>query len=156
MWAKISCLVEITGWPRLPAGQASMKPQTEVHVLLKPCATGRRRNVLAIDTRMGKDGLLVPAPQEACLPLERLDRNDAKVLLIWILAGILGACVAYTYFFRAFPEASTVEFKVPRADALALAKQLFAGSRKARSSAGTIQALFSMSTIRQKRTSSGR
>jgi membrane protease YdiL (CAAX protease family) len=74
---------------------------------------------------MGKDGLFVPAPQEACLPLERLDRNDAKVLLIWILAGILGAGVAYTYFFRAFPEAS-VEFKVPRADALAIAKQFAA------------------------------
>jgi CAAX prenyl protease-like protein len=74
---------------------------------------------------MGKDGLFVPAPQEACLPLERLDRNDAKVLLIWILAGILGAGVAYSYFFRAFPEAS-VEFKVPRADALAAAKQFAA------------------------------
>jgi len=59
------------------------------------------------------------------LQLERLDRNDAKVLLIWILAGILGAGVAYTYFFRAFPEAS-VEFKVPRADALSLAKQFAA------------------------------
>ena len=54
--------------------------------------------------------------------VERLDKNDAKVLLIWILAGILGAGVAYTYFFRAFPEAS-VEFKVPRADALAVANQ---------------------------------
>jgi membrane protease YdiL (CAAX protease family) len=74
---------------------------------------------------MGKDGLLVPAPREACLPLERLDSKDAKVLLIWILAGILGAGVAYTYFFRAFPEAS-VEFKVPRADALAVAKQFAA------------------------------
>jgi hypothetical protein len=71
---------------------------------------------------MRKDGLLVPAPREACLPLERLDSKDAKVLLVWILAGILGAGVAYTYFFRAFPEAS-VEFKVPRADALAVAKQ---------------------------------
>jgi membrane protease YdiL (CAAX protease family) len=60
------------------------------------------------------------------LPLERLDRNDAKILLIWIFAGLLGACVAYTYFFRAFPEAS-VEFKVPRADALAVAKQFAAG-----------------------------
>jgi len=59
------------------------------------------------------------------LPLERLDRKDARVLLIWILAGVLGACVAYTYFFRAFPEAS-VEFKVPRADALAVAKQFAA------------------------------
>jgi membrane protease YdiL (CAAX protease family) len=74
---------------------------------------------------MGKDGLFVPAPQEACLPLERLEWKDAKVLLIWILAGILGAGVAYTYFFRAFPEAS-VEFKVPRADALAIGKQFAA------------------------------
>ncbi len=56
------------------------------------------------------------------MPLERLNRSDAKVLLTWLLAGILGAAVAYTYFFRAFPEAS-VEFKVPRADALAIAKQ---------------------------------
>ena len=63
------------------------------------------------------------------MPLERLDRNDAKVLLIWILVGILGAGVAYTYFFRAFPEAS-VEFKMPRADALAVAKQ-FAGAQGA-------------------------
>src|SRR5580704_19218934 len=71
---------------------------------------------------MRKDELFVPAPREACLPLERLDRKDAKVLLLWILAGIVGAVVAYTYFFRAFPEAS-VDFKVPRADALAVAKQ---------------------------------
>jgi membrane protease YdiL (CAAX protease family) len=74
---------------------------------------------------MRKDGSLVPAPWEACLPLERLDGKDAKVLLIWILAGILGAGVAYTYFFRAFPEAS-VEFKVPRADALDIARQFAA------------------------------
>ena len=59
------------------------------------------------------------------MPLERLDRNDAKVLLLWILAGVLGAFVAYTYFFRAFPEAS-VDFKVPRADALAIARQFAA------------------------------
>ena len=56
------------------------------------------------------------------MPLERLDRNDSKVLLIWLLAGILGASVAYTFFYRAFPEAS-VEFKVPRADALNAARQ---------------------------------
>jgi hypothetical protein len=66
-----------------------------------------------------------PALQEACLPLERLDRNDAKVLLLWILAGLVGAYVAYTYFFRAFPEAS-VDFKVPRAEALGVAKQFAA------------------------------
>ena len=56
------------------------------------------------------------------MPLERFDGNDKKVLLIWILAGLLGAGVAYKYFFQAFPEAS-VEFKVPRAAALDQAKQ---------------------------------
>ncbi len=59
------------------------------------------------------------------MPLERLNKKDIKVLLIWILAALVGAGVAYTYFFRAFPEAS-VDFKVPRADALALAKQFAA------------------------------
>jgi len=63
-----------------------------------------------------------PAPQEACLPLERLDRKDAKVLLLWILAGLIGAGVAHSYFFQAFPEAA-VEFRVPRAVALAVARQ---------------------------------
>jgi membrane protease YdiL (CAAX protease family) len=74
---------------------------------------------------MRKDGLWVPKSLETCLPLERLNKNDAKVLLIWILAAIVGAAVAYTYFFRAFPQAS-VDFKVPRADALALASKFAA------------------------------
>jgi membrane protease YdiL (CAAX protease family) len=56
------------------------------------------------------------------LSQERLTGNDKKVLLIWILAGLLGAGVAYKYFFQAFPEAS-VEFKVPRAAALEQARQ---------------------------------
>jgi hypothetical protein len=56
------------------------------------------------------------------LSLERLDAHDAKVLLIWIFAGLLGAGVAHKYFFQAFPEAS-VEFKVPRAAALEQAKK---------------------------------
>jgi len=60
--------------------------------------------------------------REERLSLERLNGNDKKVLLIWILAGLLGAGVAYKYFFQAFPEAS-VEFKVPRAAALEEAKQ---------------------------------
>jgi hypothetical protein len=59
------------------------------------------------------------------LALERLDRNDAKILLIWILAGLCGAGVAYKYFFRAFPEAS-VDFKVSRAEALDRARQFAA------------------------------
>ena len=57
--------------------------------------------------------------------LEKFDKKDVKVLLFWILAGILGAVVAYTYFFRAFPEAS-VEFKMSRPDALARARQFAA------------------------------
>jgi len=56
------------------------------------------------------------------LAQERLGANDKKVLLIWILAGLVGAGVAYKYFFQAFPEAS-VEFKVPRAAALEQARQ---------------------------------
>ena len=59
------------------------------------------------------------------MPLERLNRNDARVLLLWILAGIAGAFVAYTYFFRAFPEAS-VDFKVSRTEALSVARQFAA------------------------------
>jgi membrane protease YdiL (CAAX protease family) len=64
------------------------------------------------------------------LSLERLDGKDVRVLLIWILAGLAGAGVAHKYFFRAFPEAS-VDFKVPRADALEQARQ-FAGAQGAR------------------------
>jgi membrane protease YdiL (CAAX protease family) len=64
------------------------------------------------------------------LSQERLDGNDKKVLLIWILAGLLGAGVAYKYFFQAFPEAS-VQFKVPRAAALEQARQ-FAIARGAK------------------------
>ena len=66
---------------------------------------------------MRKDGVALPAVPEESLSRERLDGNDKKVLLIWILAGLLGAGVAYKYFFQAFPEAS-VQFKVPRAAAL--------------------------------------
>ena len=79
---------------------------------------------------MRKDGLLSFAPQEEYLPLDRLDRKDAKVLLMWIFAGMLGASVAYTYFFQAFPEAS-VDFRVPRSGALAIAKQ-FASAQGAK------------------------
>ncbi len=54
--------------------------------------------------------------------LEKLNRHDAIVLLLWILAGIVGAVVARTYFYRAFPEAN-VEFKVQRPEALAQARK---------------------------------
>src|SRR3984893_17069754 len=77
---------------------------------------------LAIVSGRRKDGALGLGHREERLALERLNGNDKKVLLVWILAGLLGAGVAYKYFFQAFPEAS-IEFKVPRAAALELAKQ---------------------------------
>src|SRR3984957_7437774 len=122
----ISCLYHRT---RLSSTGFSLwgfvSTRTKIH-RLKPVLPGTAHTeTLAFTRSMRKDGLHLPAPQEACVPLDRLDRKDAKVLLLWIFAGILGACVAYTYFFRAFPEAS-VEFKVPRADALAIAKQFAA------------------------------
>ena len=44
-----------------------------------------------------------------------------RVLLLWLLAAIVGASVAYRYFFKAFPEAA-VDFKVTRSAALAEAR----------------------------------
>jgi membrane protease YdiL (CAAX protease family) len=78
--------------------------------------------LLAIVSRMRKDGALLLDVQGDGLSPERLDRHDKTVLLTWILAGLLGAGVAHEYFFQAFPEAS-VEFKVPRAAALEQARR---------------------------------
>ena len=47
----------------------------------------------------------------------RLDARDARVLLLWLLAALAGAGVAYRYFFQAFPEAA-VNFQVTREAAL--------------------------------------
>ena len=55
------------------------------------------------------------------LPADRLNRRDYRVLLLWILAGVLGATVAVKYYFVAFPEAS-VNFKVSRSAALGIAR----------------------------------
>jgi membrane protease YdiL (CAAX protease family) len=55
-----------------------------------------------------------------------LTRRDVRVLLLWLLAALVGASVAYRYFFRAFPEAS-VDFKVTRADALERARAFATG-----------------------------
>jgi len=52
---------------------------------------------------------------------DRLTGSDKRALLLWVLAGILGALFAYKYFFRAFPEAS-VNFQVSREEALARAR----------------------------------
>jgi hypothetical protein len=50
-----------------------------------------------------------------------LSRRDLRVLLLWLLAALVGASVAYRYFFRAFPEAA-VDFKVTRGAALERAR----------------------------------
>jgi Type II CAAX prenyl endopeptidase Rce1-like len=52
---------------------------------------------------------------------ERLERRDLKILLLWLLAGLIGAGFAWKYFFVAFPEAS-VDFRVSRPAALAEAR----------------------------------
>ena len=57
------------------------------------------------------------SPQISKEPPNVLSRGDLRVLLLWLLAGLLGASLAYRYFFRAFPEAS-VDFKVTRGQAL--------------------------------------
>lgn len=64
------------------------------------------------------NGLPVPLPVGS--PADRLNARDWRVLLLWLLAGLVGAAVAYKYFFVAFPEAS-VDFKVSRSEALSSA-----------------------------------
>jgi membrane protease YdiL (CAAX protease family) len=63
----------------------------------------------------------VPATSQLQPHLEKLTARDAGVLLVWILAGLLCGGVAWRYFYQALPEAS-VHFKVPRAQALVLAR----------------------------------
>jgi hypothetical protein len=52
----------------------------------------------------------------------RLTAANKRALILWVVAGILGALFAYKYYFRAFPEAS-VNFKVSRGEALTRAQQ---------------------------------
>ena len=54
----------------------------------------------------------------------RLGAKDLRVLLLWILAGLAGAGIAYKYFFRAFPEAS-LDLRVSRTQALEVARNFF-------------------------------
>jgi membrane protease YdiL (CAAX protease family) len=56
---------------------------------------------------------------------ERLTSADKRVLLLWVLAGVIGAFVAYKYYFQAFPEAS-VNFQVSRDEALRRAETFVA------------------------------
>jgi len=55
----------------------------------------------------------------------RLDARDARVLLLWLLAALAGAGIAYRYFFQAFPEAA-VNFQVTREAALEQARAFVA------------------------------
>src|SRR5437016_422000 len=57
---------------------------------------------------------------------DRLTGSDKRELLLWVVAGILGALFAYKYFFRAFPEAS-VNFQVSREEALRRAQKFVSG-----------------------------
>ncbi len=57
---------------------------------------------------------------------DRLTGSDKRILILWILCGIVGALFAQKYFFRAFPEAS-VDFKVSRADAQKNAREFVEG-----------------------------
>ena len=56
---------------------------------------------------------------------DRLSGSDKRILVLWILAGIVGALFAHKYFFQAFPEAS-VDFKVSRAEAQKRAQNFIA------------------------------
>src|SRR5438445_13724445 len=53
---------------------------------------------------------------------DRLTGSDKRTLLLWVVAGVLGALFAYKYFFRACPEAS-VNFQISREEALARAQK---------------------------------
>jgi len=57
---------------------------------------------------------------------DRLTGSDKRALLLWVVAGILGALFAHKYFFRAFPEAS-VNFQVSREEALVRAQKFVTG-----------------------------
>ena len=56
----------------------------------------------------------------------RLTISDKRALVLWVIAGILGAVFAQKYFFRAFPEAS-VNFQVSREEAQARAQKFVTG-----------------------------
>jgi len=57
---------------------------------------------------------------------ERLDSHDLKILLLWILAGLVGAGIAFRFFFAAFPEVA-VDFRISRPAAVEQARQFLAG-----------------------------
>jgi len=61
---------------------------------------------------------------EQTMPLyrDRLEAADRRALYVWLLVGVIGALVAWRFFFVAFPEAA-VDFRVSRPAALERARQ---------------------------------
>ena len=57
--------------------------------------------------------------------MERLDRKDVRFVLICLITIVVGAAVTLALFRRAFPEAS-IEFRVNRSEARAVAEKLLA------------------------------
>jgi membrane protease YdiL (CAAX protease family) len=62
------------------------------------------------------------APGRIIVANERLRGSDRLALLLWLVAAVAGGLFAFKYFFAAFPEAA-VNFQVPRAEAVARARQ---------------------------------
>jgi hypothetical protein len=62
---------------------------------------------------------------EVDLDSGRLSGRDKRALVLWVLAGMIGAWFAHHYYFRAFPEAS-VDFRVSRDEALKRAQDFMA------------------------------
>lgn len=53
---------------------------------------------------------------------ERLTARDIRTLALWVLAGVLGAVIAFRYFFAAFPEAA-LDLRITRAQAEETARE---------------------------------
>ena len=60
------------------------------------------------------------------MPADRLSGSEKRVLLLWVVAGVVGALFAYRFYFQAFPEAS-VNFQISREQARQKAKDFVAG-----------------------------
>src|SRR5260221_6750341 len=64
-------------------------------------------------------------PRRQCVAGERLTSSEKRALILWVLAGVIGALFAYKFYFQAFPEAS-VNFQISRAEAQQRAKDFVA------------------------------
>ncbi|HYR45392.1 MAG TPA: hypothetical protein VER78_00205, partial [Thermoanaerobaculia bacterium] len=62
--------------------------------------------------------------------MERFDRKDFRFIAVCLLIIAAGAAITLSLFRRAFPEAS-IEFRVNRGEARALAEKFLAGRGRA-------------------------